>query len=477
MNSPTPAENNLSVEPAAPTSAKGPWSDIEVSAFIRGLLIHGEGKWVAIAKVVETRTSIQCKSKAQKVKNTQPQVWEKFMQRFKENEMKTGDGYTFEHDEDAFISSLIELVKTPGKRSKNKRRSTFNREVETSKEEHHIENSTKITGNTTGEQQLEVADNLLMLANVARDDTSTESTLDNALTNRKKGTAANDAKDYMLTDGSAQSGKGQSEKEDTTKNAAYNDRSTDGSSNDNQNPLESSKIIKPGKVQHDGEMTRLRQKRPSSPASSESNEKKKQKKQSNQATGQGPWTDEEKLAVRKGILFLGIGKWSTISREYLPTRNGVQIKSHAQKLKDYHTREWEQLLWVHENETLEGKMKWLDNFRKTQGVKDDEAHKTVIPRLPQHKNAPQQDICSNDSDHVLESSTMPTDSTECFNVPGIQNISLATLRRLVSRLSTAELAFVVPSREMELRKLKEENASLKCDIEKLKLALKQLTEG
>jgi hypothetical protein len=486
-------EQDPSAKPAAPP-AKGSWSDIEVSAFIRGLLMHGEGKWVAIAKVVETRTSTQCKSKAQKVKDTQPQVWDKLMHRFKENEMKAGHGYVLEDHNDTLVSSLIELVKAPGKQSKNKRRPPFNPKVQadSSREEHIKGNPAKINGNSADvkEKQRGVADNLLMLANVARDDTSTESTQDNVsviavneanASQVKRDTAANDTKDDMPSlhvntsafPTKAQLSKGQSKEEDI---------STDGSPIDN--PLESSKI-ETGKVQGNADTSRTRRKRTSSPSFSESTEKKKQKKQpqSAPATAQGPWTDEEKVALRKGILFLGIGKWSTISREYLTTRNGVQIKSHAQKLKNYHTREWEALLWIYENETLEFKMKWLDNYEKTKGFKEDDDYITDLPSLPQHKNGVRNDALSNDPEHVPQSTTKTSsanssDSTACPNVPDIQNISLATLRRLVSRLSPAELAYVAPSRDRELielrrdnNKLLEENASLTCDIEKLQLKL------
>ena len=60
--------------------------------------------------------------------------------------------------------------------------------------------------------------------------------------------------------------------------------------------------------------------------------------------GTGPWTDEEELAFRRGCILHGTGSWAAISKLIPTGRSPDQVKSHAQKVKDYHPELWDELV-------------------------------------------------------------------------------------------------------------------------------------
>ena len=57
----------------------------------------------------------------------------------------------------------------------------------------------------------------------------------------------------------------------------------------------------------------------------------------------GTWTTRERESFRSAILLHGVGNWNAVS-SIVQTRTATQCKSHAQKYREHHPKEWDQLM-------------------------------------------------------------------------------------------------------------------------------------
>eukprot|EP00580_Thalassiosira_gravida_P013840 CAMPEP_0201680138 /NCGR_PEP_ID=MMETSP0494-20130426/50147_1 /ASSEMBLY_ACC=CAM_ASM_000839 /TAXON_ID=420259 /ORGANISM="Thalassiosira gravida, Strain GMp14c1" /LENGTH=478 /DNA_ID=CAMNT_0048163817 /DNA_START=36 /DNA_END=1472 /DNA_ORIENTATION=- len=67
----------------APIMGTGPWTAIENHQFERGCALHGWGNWKQINMVIPTRTRVQVKSRAQKVRTYRPALKRRLVEEFK----------------------------------------------------------------------------------------------------------------------------------------------------------------------------------------------------------------------------------------------------------------------------------------------------------------------------------------------------------------------------------------------------------
>eukprot|EP00956_Cyclotella_meneghiniana_P026080 scaffold55597_cov68-Cyclotella_meneghiniana.AAC.1 len=98
------------------------------------------------------------------------------------------------------------------------------------------------------------------------------------------------------------------------------------------------------------------------------NPKKKKQCKAPSTPGVGKWTTQEEYAFNYGILLHGTGKWTVIATDCVKTRDASQVKSHAQKIKDYKLEMWTELNRRYEHDSWDERLQWLNSLEEFRGV-------------------------------------------------------------------------------------------------------------